>query len=813
MNDFVINSDSNVKQLNQIIHELTNLQKSNLNHKFLFKVKKLSVRASNRLKFNLENDISLDKLLPLLEEGNIEIARFRNIGVKFGKEIEELFSYIRMEIQALSQTQTDSQNYQTENEVIQTNILEKFTVQQKFVLNNYVDLLLANLSKRAYNGLYHYLNSITLKSLIEVLYDNSFSIKTIRNIGQKSFNELVECFNEIKKRVNLISTITYEDELIELGRAHENILAKKISSLSSRQKFILNNNIECQIRGLSIRSVNALRLFFEGDFSIENLKYTIVDNTFDIKSIKNIGKKTEEEIENLFKFIIDQINNTIDSEEIASEEKNSTNDLFVSFLKRNFNLTTSTIDEIIGDYDFTNGIPVFKTIDRLIEENILYNNKCKSIFKNEFNYFSTKNIISRLELLKEIDISRERLRQLKNGIYEDLTSKFSFLKILDIDTLNLYGLDRFNDVLLIEDEFVQRINTFEKNAFNNLFVNKVISIILTDYFSLIGNEKGLVLSLNNRITHNWKNTYLVKREICANFSFEDLIEDINRRLSLKINESYCLDLETYLMCFKAKDVDIDIEVISRISKYIIKREFEISIDINGFITFSRNTYKALHEYTYEALDILGVPSNIREIFRKVIELNPDLTTDEMSIRSSLQRDSRFVPFSRTSIWGLKYWEDEQDIRGGTIRDIVEEYLREESAPKHISEITKFVNQFRNTNENNVLTNIRLENLNRFIFYKGSFVGLKETEFISEYPLNSGIKKDRNSWDKNIQILEDFILKYGRLPRTNGDDIETRCFRFLHTQLYRIKKEKIEEIKKSKISSLILPFNTKKHHKE
>ena len=41
----------------------------------------------------------------------------------------------------------------------------------------------------------------------------------------------------------------------------------------------------------------------------------------------------------------------------------------------------------------------------------------------------------------------------------------------------------------------------------------------------------------------------------------------------------------------------------------------------------------------------------------------------------MQRKRGFISFGRTSTYGLKEWEEkEKDIRGGTIRDITEEFL-------------------------------------------------------------------------------------------------------------------------------------------
>ena len=95
------------------------------------------------------------------------------------------------------------------------------------------------------------------------------------------------------------------------------------------------------------------------------------------------------------------------------------------------------------------------------------------------------------------------------------------------------------------------------------------------------------------------------------------------------------------------------------------------------------------------------------------------------MRGSINSCKEIIFFGRTSTYGLKRWEKENPlIKGGTIRDIVEEYLLKFEEPKHISEIIIYVNKFRNTNERNIITNLLLDKSGRFIVYKDAgFIGL------------------------------------------------------------------------------------------
>ncbi len=116
---------------------------------------------------------------------------------------------------------------------------------------------------------------------------------------------------------------------------------------------------------------------------------------------------------------------------------------------------------------------------------------------------------------------------------------------------------------------------------------------------------------------------------------------------------------------------------------------------------------------------------VEEIAKVVNERFPFLEMTEQSVRSTIQRgEDIFIYFGRTSTYGLRKWEGEkQNLRGGTIRDIVEDFLQSSDSTKHISEIAEHVLQFRKSNERSILTSLRAEGNKRFHFFDGYYIGL------------------------------------------------------------------------------------------
>jgi len=92
--------------------------------------------------------------------------------------------------------------------------------------------------------------------------------------------------------------------------------------------------------------------------------------------------------------------------------------------------------------------------------------------------------------------------------------------------------------------------------------------------------------------------------------------------------------------------------------------------------------------------------------------------------SMIKYRSLFIFIGRSSTYGLKKWETEhENLKGGTIRDIVEGFLNEKDTPVHLNDIMDYVLKFRNTNKENVIGNLKLQSTKRFIFFKHGYVGL------------------------------------------------------------------------------------------
>jgi len=666
-------------------------------------------------------------------------------------------------------------------------------------INLYKLTKIENLSVRSlnvceWNGL------IDITSIFAYFLENSDFLR-LRNCGQKSNLELIELCRRYEKY------ISNPEKVIQ-----ENSLEKKIDALTVRQKKILNNIINYQIRNLSIRTFNCIDKYSTSNFDLKGLKEIIINRKFNYRNLRNVGKQSESELNDFFENIREQL----ELLSIFNDEREFTIELFRSYLKRTFNIEQGILNEILKKYDFENGLPLFKTLDVLIKREIIFTNKEKEIFEKGLNFWQENNTKILEDIAELCNITRERTRQIRNKLLDEIRNKFDFIKGFELEALNLYGIDFTSDFIILTEESVNEINEKEKNTFNHLFINLIFSILYENSLKLVGNIESVAFNSAKArgVQHKWYSTYLINNELFNLFDFEAFVNDVDRRLTERIEDDYSFHFETYLYKFLKVEYSEELVRIIPVTEHILFNEFEITVDILDNIVFKRNTIKQVYEYAYEALEALGEPSKVRDICKKVIEIYPDYSTDESSIRAAMQRKRGFISFGRTSTYGLKEWEEEKDIRGGTIRDITEEFLISLNEPKHINDITEYVNRYRETTAKNIYANLKIEENNRFVFFSGMIIGLKSKNYNNQGLIETeNIETIRKTWEENFSILEHFINSNNRLPFSNTNDEEAKLYRFLNIQLRKSKDGIIGEQKTEMLNNLISPYVTTSRRKQ
>ena len=634
-----------------------------------------------------------------------------------------------------------------------------------------------------------------LTSLNRILdfYAKKGSFMSIRNCGAKTDKELIEICKKY------LSSIPAD---IVLKEQKESFL-DTINSLTPFQKATLNRHFEYLVSNLNVRSYNGLASIQE-TLNPKDVFEKIFSERFDFKNIRNIGDKSVEELEKLKLELIRFVNvlQTIQKDQLSKEYTKL-------IVKTTFaNLPENFEEQFESVFDESGKIKLFALLNFLINSGQLYSELQQKAF--EITYTNNNEYRTLDSVAKELNISRERVRQVKSKLEEDIQSNFLFVSNLIADDLVNYNINASDIFLTIDNSFSNKINDTEGVNFSITFYSIILGILLKKTHSILGDNEIIYGKIKTANQKKYKNCYLINSMLFDCFDFENFVSDIYLKVNEKITESYSLQFQGYLYDFLKEEGKAFFKEVYSVCEAIIFSEFELLVDSTGYIYFERTTKKQVHEYCYEVLEEASEPMTIDQIANSVSDKFPDFNTTIDSLRGSLNREKElFIYFGRTSTYGLRKWESEKEnLKGGTIRDIVEEYLLKEDSPKHISEIVEYVIQFRpDTNEKSVLSNIKVDESKRFHFFKKAFVGLVSKKY-NENKFKE--IEDFKSWNVRFIELKKFReANKNKWPSVSSSDKSERA---LYMLCYKARKAfqngNLNEEKEALLRSIGFPLEEK-----
>ena len=608
-----------------------------------------------------------------------------------------------------------------------------------------------NLSVRSYHACkYNEIESILdLKSY----YLKHRTFTKLRNCGEKSNLELIRLCKEHQDASIPKDTETKENTLID-----------KIQKLNRLQRQVINQFIKITTSNLKVRGRNAITSYIGETLRLNDFSIKIFGrDDFQISKIKNIGKGYIPELElylDKIKAFINEVSIIINEDELVSLNNN--------YLIQNVYSIDNIPNEILQSQS------ILKLCEFLILENAFFKKDYTTIFINTINVFNS-NCKTLDETALITNLTRERVRQIRQRCFLEISNKIEFLKNFEDDLYQNYEIDIDENLILIKDEINDEINFLYDTNFSKNFLIYIFSIYLSNDFTIIGNVEDVLIpkQFNARNRHNWKNIYLIKKEVQEKIDLNKLCEDISLRQQEKINETYTFNFKSYLSRFLIEDDFRILEFIKDDCETIIFEEFNLFLDLDENIVFERTTIKKLPEYISEILEELGEPTTVEDIYTKLEHKYPKLTKSAEALRGSCQRADNLIYFGRSSTYGLKKWETEKEnIKGGTIKDIIIDFLQDKNEPVHIIVVLEHLNKFReNKDSRSVITNLKVDPMKRFILYKQGFIGLKikkekyNNEKYENLPVQLGktiISKHKKGYsieDIKYYLKEEFDLSF------------------------------------------------------
>jgi len=634
---------------------------------------------------------------------------------------------------------------------------------------------------------------ISLNRILD-FYAKKGSFMSIRNCGAKTDKELIEICKKY-----LVSIPDSGD-----SKEQKESFLETINLLTPFQKATLNRHFEYLVSNLNVRSYNGFGSIQES-LNPKDVFEKIFSERFNFKNIRNIGNKSVEELEKLKLELIRFVNvlQTIQKDQLSKEYTKLIVKTTFTNLPENFEEQFETV------FDENGKIKLFTLLNLLIYSGQLFSEIQQKAF--ELSYTNYNAINATIDsIANDQNITRERVRQIKSKLEEDIESYFLFISNLVTDDLVNYNVSPQNDFLTIDKLFTYKINNSEGVNFNTNFYSIVFGIFLKKTHSILGDNEIIYGKRKTPNQKKYENCYLINSLLFDCFDFENFVSDIYLKVNEKISESYSLQFQGYLYDFLKEEGTAFFKETYSVCETIIFSEFDLQVDSTGYIYFERTTKKQVHEYCYEILEEASDPMTIDQIVNSVSEKFPDFNTTIDSLRGSLNREKElFIYFGRTSTYGLRKWQSEREnLRGGTIRDIVEEYLLKEDSPKHISEIVEYVLQFRpDTNEKSVLSNIKVDESKKFHFFKKAFVGLVSKKYNEK---NFQEIENSKSWDEKFIELK----KFRELNKNNWPSISSsnKSERALYMLGYKARKAfqngNLDEVKEAFLRSIGFPLDEK-----
>jgi len=493
---------------------------------------------------------------------------------------------------------------------------------------------------------------------------------------------------------------------------------------------LINYHIE-ELKRMENLSERTKNVCLEGslDTLFKILYYFLERNTF--RDIRNCGLKTDMELINLSKKYLSLSGLTL--EDLRMNEPLLGFEDFKLFCYVNFKVP-SEVTESFKESFISKDFPFFNYVQTMIR--YILNDREQYIFNNNYGFLEKSQKRTLQAIGDHYSITRERVRQISQKVPDKVFSAITKIshRFVNIDKHFDYGLDLKKEIIVINQELVDQINQKENLTYTGKFYALVFSGIFQRYF----------ISTQS-IENNYQHYYLVSRKYKEVFDFKAFINDIEERNSVRMVNDQPVDLLSYLNHFVLPGQIVN-DRLKQISKRIATEEFGLGYDKTNII-FKRNSLVKLSEHIISILSAYGRPMKLTEICKELKTRSKRIPPNIESLRSSILSIEEVAAIGKTSTYALKDWET---VKTGTIKELVKGFIESSAESKHISEIAFYVNKFKKTTDKNILSNLKLDKTNTYVFFKLGYIGLKYKQY------------------KNIQIQSDKKLR-GRKPKTQKDE--------------------------------------------
>lgn len=596
---------------------------------------------------------------------------------------------------------------------------------------------------------------------VRYLFSGMEKLLNIRNFGRKSAIEINEVrpdlISFVKEKYSSFDTNEIESFISEYHqREQEEEQNKKVllrEIIGDNKYFLLWRELDAVKKCLSVRAQNAIQAY-KGDF-IEDF----VHQGKDVKTIRNIGKKTEIE----FRYLIDVLKAFIGEmpKEDIPDEVLAKSDRDEKY--------KDCCDDFCEKYLVEEGhLPMFYILEQYLKKNkdrrpLYILNMYAPIFKDSKSYTLE-------EIAAKCNLTRERVRQiyvkcckiLKTIDPDDLEkTTLNYSKILSQKDDWRYIVNRLESYDFIDISKIEDVVYGEECFLTNEFIMYILPVI-DDDFAILG-ESPLPISSRNK--KEWSNSYLIRKRYIEAFDFYEMIhlvheyEDNNTEsMTLSVEELLSV---TFFSAWKDYDYQL-VEPLQNIVSQILISELDMIPDMDYRFTLVGKMQEATADVIYDILKREGVPMDIANLFLQFEKRCPDRYKSSNSLRVYAHRDPRICLVGVNDQIALSEWDH---VHTGSIRGIIVSFLAEHKEPQHIEDIMSYISKIRETNKHSIYST--MSSGNQFVKLGGGYFGLADRSY-SDWLGCSELERDAR---RLILVLEKFLLENQRFPFCQSSDGE------------------------------------------
>ncbi len=417
---------------------------------------------------------------------------------------------------------------------------------------------------------------------------------------------------------------------------------------------------------------------------------------------------------------------------------------------------------------------LFLLFNDIIKYSGLYNKTFKEVFSI---YTAEGNDTKEMPFAEASDlliVTRERVRQLRNKVDEEIVN-------IGISLKEVFVMANIKKQypLLFESPFI----SLDKNLSSEFNTGEGVKLSIKTIGLLL---KGLFYPEVELLMIKTSTIYLVPAKWTSVFKFLKLEEKVKSISAMSVwdRQEYFWD-RIYADMIVVKN-DSSIPDILKFVNYLLKVEYGFIDSSSGEISGIRPKHLSLIEKIYLAISHYNEPIGIDKIIAYINDNFPQTKFTKSTIHAALIRSRLVMTFGKSGTYGLKEWEGKRDnIKSGSIADLVYSHLESCAKPLHIQDIHFYISQFRKTTKRSILSIMSMDTNQRFELYGHSFYGVTgknyDVEDTAPNPINN----------RTIHEVRRLLSENGALPYIKVEQYIIKAFGIMSSQANHLLDEAVK----------------------